>query len=233
MHHHPYCTYLTVIIHEDLPFMYIGKGKTKDVLSGRYKGSVSSKQYRDIFNRLKKESPHLIHSEIINQFETNEEAIAEEIKLHAMYDVARCPVFMNKSNQTSTKFVFYGHSDGRSDATKAKISEAKRGQKHSDKTKAKISASVKGKGKTHTAEHNHKISVALKGILFSDETKEKISAAKKGKSFSDEHKSKLSLAKKGKPQQIITCPHCGKHGGGNAMKQWHFDNCKNLIKENL
>ncbi len=28
-----------------------------------------------------------------------------------------------------------------------------------------------------------------------------------------------------------TCPHCGKLGKGNAMLQWHFNNCKN--KENL
>jgi hypothetical protein len=24
----------------------------------------------------------------------------------------------------------------------------------------------------------------------------------------------------------ITCPYCGRTGGRNAMKQWHFDNCK-------
>lgn len=24
------------------------------------------------------------------------------------------------------------------------------------------------------------------------------------------------------------CPHCGKVGGGNSMKRWHFDNCKHL-----
>ena len=25
----------------------------------------------------------------------------------------------------------------------------------------------------------------------------------------------------------LTCPHCGKIGGGSAMMRWHFDNCKN------
>ena len=29
-----------------------------------------------------------------------------------------------------------------------------------------------------------------------------------------------------KPKPIVTCPHCGKEGGGGSMKQWHFDNCK-------
>ena len=36
-------------------------------------------------------------------------------------------------------------------------------------------------------------------------------------------------ASKGVPKPIIICPHCGKIGGGGAMKQWHFDNCKAKI----
>jgi len=23
----------------------------------------------------------------------------------------------------------------------------------------------------------------------------------------------------------VTCPHCGKRGGGFAMRRWHFENC--------
>ena len=30
-----------------------------------------------------------------------------------------------------------------------------------------------------------------------------------------------------KPKEKVTCPHCGKVGGGGSMVQWHFDNCKN------
>lgn len=33
---------------------------------------------------------------------------------------------------------------------------------------------------------------------------------------------------KGVPRPIITCPHCLKSGGSNAMTRWHFDNCKNI-----
>ena len=43
----------------------------------------------------------------------------------------------------------------------------------------------------------------------------------------------ISLSKKGKSngrlglkQKQVTCPHCGKIGGINTMKQWHFDKCK-------
>jgi hypothetical protein len=29
-----------------------------------------------------------------------------------------------------------------------------------------------------------------------------------------------------KPRAKVTCPHCGKVGGGGAMRQYHMDNCK-------
>lgn len=44
--------------------------------------------------------------------------------------------------------------------------------------------------------------------------------------------------KRGKPsvlkgQHLVTtcCPHCGKEGGINAMKRWHFNNCKHRTNE--
>jgi hypothetical protein len=216
----PFCTYLTVIYHEELPFMYIGSGKTKDVLSGKYKGSVSSKEYKDIFNRLKKEQPHLIQSEVINQFVTYQEALAEEIKLHAMYDVALCPVFMNKARATTTAFT-------------------RDGLLNSKETRAKISKA--GKGREFTQEHKDNLSKALKGKSkspASEETRAKISKGNKGKKrklpppVSKETKKKISESSKGikKPQKVYTCPHCGK-SGGNAIKYWHFDNCKKKINK--
>lgn len=33
---------------------------------------------------------------------------------------------------------------------------------------------------------------------------------------------------KGKKRQEVICPHCNKVGAGGAMKQWHFDNCRNI-----
>ncbi|NDB60600.1 HNH endonuclease [bacterium] len=38
---------------------------------------------------------------------------------------------------------------------------------------------------------------------------------------------KKMLAEGKHPSQIkIQCPHCGKIGGSNIMKRWHFDKCK-------
>jgi len=93
------------------------------------------------------------------------------------------------------------------------------------------------KGYRQTKEAKRKISKARKGIPRSEETKRKISKTSKGRTFSEEHKQKLSEAKKGKTtwskglkQKRHICPHCGLEGGGGAMKQWHFDNCKHKGK---
>jgi len=32
-------------------------------------------------------------------------------------------------------------------------------------------------------------------------------------------------------QNKLTCPHCFKEGG-NAMRRWHFDNCKEAHNAN-
>ncbi len=118
------------------------------------------------------------------------------------------------------------HSRGRifSDLTKAKKSASMKGFKHTDETKAKMGASRKGVALS--AEHKAKISNANKGHICSAETRAKISAVNKGKTLSNEHRAKMSAAQIGVKHPSVTCPHCGKIGGGNSMKQWHFDKCK-------
>ena len=88
-------------------------------------------------------------------------------------------------------------------------------------------------GKTHTEETKQKMSKSHKGKegtfkdkKHSEESKKKMSKSHEGKKYSEESKQKMSEAKKGKKQKIIKCPHCGKEGGINLMKRWHFDNCK-------
>ncbi len=68
-----------------------------------------------------------------------------------------------------------------------------------------------------TQEHKNNISKSQKGIPKSPRTKE--------------HIENWIKSRKGKPTKsppIITCPHCKKIGGGGAMYQWHFDNCKTI-----
>ena len=88
------------------------------------------------------------------------------------------------------------------------------GKKNSEESNRKNSESNKGKhfywlGKTMSEESNLKRSIALSGAnspLFGVESK-----------------------LKGRPQEIITCPVCGKSGGIPGMKRFHFDNCKHVV----
>lgn len=41
-----------------------------------------------------------------------------------------------------------------------------------------------------------------------------------------EQREKKMMAMRGK-REIVTCPHCGKQGGGGNMRRYHFDKCKN------
>jgi group I intron endonuclease len=110
------------------------------------------------------------------------------------------------------------------DATKKKISEnswqrcnpsPRRGVKWSEEQRIKMEEYRKNnihqfKGKTHT-----------------EESKQKNRDSHLGKKASEETKLKMSLSMTGKRKKQYTCPHCGKEGSGGAMKQWHFNNCKN------
>jgi len=119
---------------------------------------------------------------------------------------------------------------------------------YNDEFRAKISETSKGrtpwnKGKKigpQSTESIAKRSAATKGVAKSDSHKRKIGDAQRGVPKSDKsvalitgdnHYSKqpgFVSKKKGRKEEQITCPHCGKAGGANAMKRYHFDNCKNL-----
>jgi len=113
-----------------------------------------------------------------------------------------------------------------------------RGRKHTEASRAKISEAQKGEknhmwGKTLSEEHKaklrlpkseetkQKISESMKGKTQSEETKRKISEAHMGKTLSEAHKQKMR-----KPKRKVTCTHCNKVGGISTMKRYHFDNCK-------
>jgi len=62
-----------------------------------------------------------------------------------------------------------------------------------------------------------------KGIPHKEETLQKMR-----KPRSAEQIASISKGKIGKPHPISksTCPHCGKTGGNNNMKRYHYNNCK-------
>lgn len=105
-----------------------------------------------------------------------------------------------------------------SEETRKKLSISLTGYRHTDEVKARMSASKMGM--KNALGHKH-----------SDVTKQKMSAAhignksRTGQKRTEAERLKVSIAMLGKSQSILICPHCQKTGG-NAMKRWHFDNCK-------
>jgi hypothetical protein len=84
-------------------------------------------------------------------------------------------------------------------------------------------------GKITSPETREKQSKAAKGIPKSKEHAKNAALGKLGKKFSkrsQETKNKQSMAKKNKPQKVVICPNCGKSGGVQVMKRWHFSNCR-------
>ncbi len=112
-----------------------------------------------------------------------------------------------------------------SDKTKAKMSAALKGRIISEEHRENLSVALKGKKPSE--EHRENLSVAHKGKIKSKEHRANLSVAHKGKKPSEEHRANISAASKGKQ---VECPHCARVGGINAMRRWHFENCK-IYKE--
>ncbi len=92
----------------------------------------------------------------------------------------------------------------------------------SETTRKKLRLAHTGKKKPLlTAEHKAKIGKAIKGKVRKSPPPKPLELRIKVSEF---HKGKP------KPQKVYTCPHCGK-SGGNAIKYWHFDNCKKKINK--
>jgi|SaaInlStandDraft_4_1057021.scaffolds.fasta_scaffold05289_7 hypothetical protein len=109
--------------------------------------------------------------------------------------------------------------------TKKKISNKNKGHAVTDATKLKISKS--SIGRTLSKETRRKISKSRIGMKHSEDTKAKLStSAQNRKPPTANTKSKIGKSLAGIKQELAICPHCGKEGGVNAMKRYHFNNCK-------
>jgi len=100
-------------------------------------------------------------------------------------------------------------------------SAKKTGRSLSEEHKQRISES--NQGRIHSEHTRKKIAESNRGKKRSEETKQRMAASKSN--ISDETRTRMSQAHTGKKQAKQTCPHCGKTGG-NAMKMYHFDKCK-------
>lgn len=75
-------------------------------------------------------------------------------------------------------------------------------------------------GRKATAEQRAHFSKVHSGRGHTEEWKKMMSEKFKGRKF------RLGTKIIGRKHKKVSCPHCGKLGGGSVMMQWHFDKCR-------
>lgn len=199
-----YCVYLTTYRGNKLPPFYIGSTSLDKIQKG-YRGSVSSKQYKNIWNEELKNNPHLFHTKVISKFDTQKESIARELFLHIQLCVVKNDLYMNKSEARKNGFFgtkVYGKDHPSFGKPRTDVHQkGMLGKKHTEETKKNMSLARQGRTKKpHTDETKLIMREAKVGIPLSAEHKQKMSDSHKGKIKSDEHKQNISASHKGKPK---------------------------------
>lgn len=177
-----------------MPPFYIGYVRLSRILKG-YRGSVSSKKYKDIWNSELYNNPQLFKTKIISTHQTKEEAMEKENYFHRKLNVLG-EMYINESISHKSFFV----TNRTKEHTEA-IIDSRKGYFHSEETKEKISKSKLGhdypnrKGIPLTKKAKEKISLKLKGRKLSQETINKMAESKIGFKHSDQSKSKMRKPK--------------------------------------
>lgn len=91
-----YCVYLTIYRGNKLPPFYIGYSTVEKVLNG-YRGTISSKLYKEIYKQELKENPHLFKTIIITKCETRNLALEKETYFQRHFNVHTNSMYMNMS----------------------------------------------------------------------------------------------------------------------------------------
>jgi len=194
--------------------------KTTNLLSGRYyigmhstddldDGYLGSGTYlRRAINKYGKEN---FKREILEFCDSRIELKSREEEVVNLREIAKKECMNLRVGGTGSNTINYGIIPTMK--TRKKMSKSHMGHTTSDETKRKISETLQGQN--FTDERKQNISKGRKGI-----------PSQTGRKFSEESKKKMSKAQKGRVHSKVKCPHCNKVGGGNSMKQWHFDRCK-------
>lgn len=225
-----YVTYRTTYLGDKMPKYYLGSSNEKRIHNG-YIGSVSSKKYRDIWNKELIENPHLFSIEILTKHSTRQEAIEMEQKLQVENDVVNSIFYINES--IARKNGFFGRDVSGSNNpmfNKRGENNPNYGSKRSEETRQKMR--IKN-SRPMSEEQKEKIRTIRIGTTLSEKTKVKLSESLKGKKDTDEARHKKSEAQQKLraaglhfSQKVFTCPHCNKVGKGVNMKRYHFNKCK-------
>ena len=160
-----YCTYLTVYSGSKLPPFYIGSSSISRIESG-YRGTVSSKIYKDVWKKELKENPHLFKTRVLTTHNTRKEATDKELSFQKSLSVVSSTMYINMSYATVNGF--FG------------VSQKGLPKRKSMRNKLRGNKNAQGNHKNKTEEHKSKIKAALTGKIRTDSHSLAISNSKKG-----------------------------------------------------
>lgn len=127
-----FCVYLTVYYGNKLPPFYIGWSSRPDkVLAQEYHGSISSKEYKEIYKQELEENPHLFKSFVLSYQNTKKEATEKEEYFHRKFDVIKNSMYFNMAIGRAK----FSRSGPHSEETKVKISKKTTGREAWNKGK--------------------------------------------------------------------------------------------------
>jgi hypothetical protein len=116
-----YCIYLTVYHGNKLPPFYIGYSTVKKVQKG-YRGTVSSKLYKDVYRQELEDNPHLFRTFIISKCETQKDALLRESFFQRHFNVHINPMYMNMAI-TNERFYCTDHSFKQTQSYRDQVSQ--------------------------------------------------------------------------------------------------------------
>ena len=207
-----YVCYLTIYEGDKFPPYYVGSTSKEKILNG-YRGSVSSKAYKELWKLEQKENPQLFNTIILSEHETRKSALEMELAIHKELDIVKNDLFVNMA--LASKDGMFGRDvsgennpmfgKNHSEESLMKLKESRGHDKRYEMTeRIRRIVSKTHKGKVVSDEVKEKLSKKLKGregtfkgLHHSDETKKKISESQKGKVFSEEQRKKISIGNRG------------------------------------
>jgi hypothetical protein len=174
-----YCVYITNYLGDALPpknnstitpSNYIGSTSVDKINNG-YKGSVSSKKYKTIWESELKNNPHLFSVEIISYHDTRTEATNKELQLQKIFNAVTNPLFVNMAYAQPEGF-FGIVVTGKDNPNYNKKRSTEQKQNHSELMKSKMEDK---NSIYHSTDYKNKMSLTKKGIPCLQSTKIKLS----------------------------------------------------------
>lgn len=181
-----YCTYITFYYGKLLPPFYIGSSYVNNIINNSYRGSVSSKAFKQIWIDEIKNNPHLFKTKIISYHKTRKEATEKERKFHLTLNVVNNPLYLNKSIASLNMFPYDRKGYKHTAETKLKISKGNKGKRRSQEFKDNVSKTQKGHRsyrKPHSRDVIEKIANSNRGKKRTGKALENIRKATQSESF--------------------------------------------------